>query len=68
MATRQAKKDKPSSGNRAGFLAIPLSDHGALSEAFNKRRVNIPSPPKASYGITWLTPAKNGPGTFAFSR
>ncbi|CTP11313.1 hypothetical protein ERS044079_02500, partial [Streptococcus pneumoniae] len=36
------------SGDRAGFLASPLSDHGALSDALSKRRVNIPSPAKSS--------------------
>ena len=57
-----------STGGRAGFLAEPLSDHGALSEAFKIRRVNIPSPAKNSYGMTWLTPAVNGPGKLALSK
>ena len=52
----------------AGFLAEPLSDHGALSEAFKIRRVNMPSPAKNSYGMTWLTPAVNGPGKLALSK
>ena len=50
------------------FIAKPLSDHGALSEAFKIRRVNMPSPAKNSYGMTWLTPAVNGPGKLALSR
>ena len=57
-----------STGGRAGFLAEPLSDHGALSEAFKIKRVNIPSPAKNSYGMTWLTPAVNGPGKLALSK
>ena len=55
-------------GSKPACFAVPLSDHGAPFEDFNKRRVNIPSPPKSSYGMTSFTPAVKGPGWLAFCK